>query len=116
MDGDPMTAPGQHAVMEGTHYTYTFVAKELGTYWYHCHESAAEHIQMGMYGAFVILPRGEPNRAYPDTPTFDKQYTFVLSDMQSDIHQQDFDALHNGGTEPNWTQYHPNYFFINGKV
>src|SRR5690349_2654836 len=47
MDGDPMTAPGGHAVMQGTSYTYHFVADQPGTYWYHCHESAAEHIQMG---------------------------------------------------------------------
>ncbi len=117
MDGDPMTAPGQHPVMQGTRFKYTFVAKKPGTYWYHCHESAAEHVQMGMYGAIVILPKGMPNRAYPDTPTFDKQYTFVLSDMSSDMHQQDYNALHvPGSVDPNWTQYRPNYFFINGKV
>jgi len=116
MDGDPMTAPGGHAVMQGTKYTYHFVAQQPGTYWYHCHESAAEHVQMGMYGAFIIRPRGQANVAYPGTPKFDKEYTFVLSDMDSQMHQTDYVGLYQGGDDPNWSQYHPNYFFINGKV
>lgn len=116
MDGDPMTAPGQHPVMQNTRFVYHFVAKEPGTYWYHCHQSTPEHIQMGMYGAFVILPKGDAHRAYPDTPTFDKDYTFVLSDMDGNMHQADYAALHGLGPDPNWGQYHPNYFFINGKV
>ena len=116
MDGDPMTSPMGGPVKEGTRFTYHFVARQPGTYWYHCHESAAEHIQMGMYGAFVILPKGDPHRAYPGTPAFDKQYTFVLSDMDSGLHGQDDANLHQGGDNVNWTQYRPNYFFINGKI
>ncbi|QBD80646.1 multicopper oxidase family protein [Ktedonosporobacter rubrisoli] len=116
MDGDPMTAPGGHAVMQGQAYTYHFVAKYPGTYWYHCHQSAAEHIQMGMYGALIIRPANASNQAYPDTPTFDKEYTFVLSDMDSAMHQTDYDGLYKGGSDPNWTKYQPDYFFINGKT
>lgn len=116
MDGDPMTAPGGHAVMEGTKFLYHFVAQYPGTYYYHCHEGAAEHIQMGMYGALIIRPRGEPNMAYPGTPTFDKEYTFVLGEMDSKGHNQDYATLYQGASEYNWTDYHPNYFFINGKT
>lgn len=120
MDGDPMTAPGGTAVMQGKSYTYHFVADQPGTYWYHCHQGAAEHIQMGMYGAFIILPRGDAHRAYPNTPTFDKQYTLVLSDMDSSIHDADHASLMAANPaaaqEPNWTQYKPDYFFINGNV
>ncbi len=116
MDGDPMTAPGGHPVMQGERYTYHFVAQYAGTYYYHCHVSAAEHIQMGMYGALIIRPRAQANRAYANTPTYDKEYTFVLSEMDSGMHQADYNALHTGGDDPNWTQYHPNYFFINGKA
>lgn len=115
-DGDPMTAPGGHGVMQGQRFIYHFVAQYAGTYWYHCHVEAAEHIQMGMYGAIIVRPRGEPNRAYEGTPTFDKEYTFVLSDMQSDAHQIDYNHLYHNGTDFNWTNYHPNYFLINGKA
>lgn len=116
MDGDPMTAAGGHAVMQGQTMLYHFVAKYSGTYYYHCHESAAEHIQMGMYGALVIRPRGHANQAYIGTPTFNKDYTFVLSDMDSAGHQQDYNNLYKGGDDVNWTNYRANYFLINGKA
>jgi FtsP/CotA-like multicopper oxidase with cupredoxin domain len=116
MDGDPMTAPGGHSILQGSTYLYHFVAKYPGTYYYHCHSSAAEHIQMGMYGALVIRPRGQSNVAYPGTPAFNKEYTFVLSDMDSAQHNQDYNNLHSGGTDVNWTQYQPDYFLINGKA
>jgi FtsP/CotA-like multicopper oxidase with cupredoxin domain len=116
MDGDPMTAPGGHAVMQGQRYTYHFVAQHAGTYYYHCHEAAAEHIQMGMYGALIIRPRGEPNRAYTNTPVFDKEYTFVLSEMDSVGHNIDYGNLYKGGEDMNWNNYKANYFLINGKA
>jgi FtsP/CotA-like multicopper oxidase with cupredoxin domain len=115
MDGDPMTATGGHSVLQGQRYTYHFVAQQAGTYWYHCHEGAPEHIQMGMYGALIIRPQGQPNMAYAGTPKFDKESTFVLSEMDSVMHATDFKGLYHGGDDPNWAQYHPNYFFINGK-
>jgi hypothetical protein len=39
-----------------TQYTYYFRAVHSGTYMYHCHVVASEHVQMGMYGAMVIRP------------------------------------------------------------
>jgi FtsP/CotA-like multicopper oxidase with cupredoxin domain len=115
-DGDPMTAPGGQGVMQGDSYTYHFVATDAGTYWYHCHVNAAEHIQMGMYGALIVQPRGEPMRAYAGTPTFDKEYTFVLSDMDSNAHAITYKHITASGAAFNWTQYRPNYFLINGKA
>ncbi len=136
-DGDPMTAPPrtangdiittpaaedsgiqpiQGAVQEGQRFTYHFVANYPGTYWYHCHMDVQEHVQMGMYGAFVIQPAGDSSRAYIDTPTFDKQYTFVLSEMDSVGHQIDHDNIYNNGPSMNWTHYKPDYFLLNGKA
>jgi len=36
--------------------TYYFAPEHPGTYMYHCHVEASEHVQMGMYGALVIYP------------------------------------------------------------
>lgn len=36
--------------------TYYFLPEHPGTYMYHCHVEASEHVQMGMYGALVIYP------------------------------------------------------------
>lgn len=114
-DGDPMTMPGEQAVMDGKSYTYHFVANYAGTYYYHCHQAITEHMQMGMYGAIVVMPKNAPNQAYSNTPTFDKQYTFVLSEFDSQEHEADKQALKGNGDEPEWGDYKPNYFMINGK-
>jgi manganese oxidase len=37
--------------------TYYFKAPHAGTYKYHCHVEASEHVQMGMYGALIIRPQ-----------------------------------------------------------
>ena len=115
-DGDPMTAPGGHGVTQGSSYTYHFLASTAGTYWYHCHVQAAEHIQMGMYGALIIRPRGQPNRAYANTPAFDKEYTFVLSELDSNAHQVTYNHIYQNSPVFNWTRYQPDYFLINGKA
>lgn len=115
-DGDPMTTPGGHGVMQDDSYTYHFVATQAGTYWYHCHVKAAEHIQMGMYGAFIVRPRGQARRAYANTPVFDKEYTFVLSEMDSKAHDTEYKDTYQNGPDFNWTHYLPDYFLINGKA
>jgi FtsP/CotA-like multicopper oxidase with cupredoxin domain len=37
--------------------TYYYNAKDAGTYMYHCHVEAAEHLQMGMVGNLYVRPR-----------------------------------------------------------
>jgi FtsP/CotA-like multicopper oxidase with cupredoxin domain len=37
--------------------TYYYNAKDAGTYMYHCHVEAAEHMQMGMLGNLYVRPR-----------------------------------------------------------
>lgn len=36
--------------------TYFLDMEHPGTYMYHCHVEASEHVQMGMYGALVVYP------------------------------------------------------------
>jgi FtsP/CotA-like multicopper oxidase with cupredoxin domain len=40
----------------GSFFDYYYVAPEPGTYIYHCHFEATEHMQMGMLGQLYILP------------------------------------------------------------
>ena len=44
--------------------TYYYNAKDAGTYMYHCHVEAAEHMQMGMLGNLFVRPR---QNKLPDT-------------------------------------------------
>ncbi len=41
----------------GATLTYYYNAKDAGTYMYHCHVEATEHMQMGMLGNLFVHPR-----------------------------------------------------------
>ena len=56
MDGVPDMS--QREVQPGESFTYEFVAKKPGTYWYHCHVQDHIHPLMGLAGMFIV----EPNR------------------------------------------------------
>jgi FtsP/CotA-like multicopper oxidase with cupredoxin domain len=43
--------------LEGSTMTYYYKQYEPGTYIYHCHVEAAEHMQMGMLGNLYVRPR-----------------------------------------------------------
>ena len=71
MDGSP-GFNGFVAITPGQTYTYRFVLRQAGTYWYHSHSGGQE--QAGMYGAIVIEPAaGEKVAAHHD-------YVVLLSD------------------------------------
>jgi len=52
-DGEPESTFG---VNMGGSVTYYYNIKEPGTYLYHCHVEAAEHMQMGMLGNLYVHP------------------------------------------------------------
>jgi len=45
------------AINMGATLTYYYLAKDAGTYMYHCHVEATEHMQMGMLGNLFVHPR-----------------------------------------------------------
>jgi len=45
------------AINMGASLTYYYNAKDAGTYMYHCHVEAPEHMQMGMLGNLYVRPR-----------------------------------------------------------
>ena len=64
IDGFPETSFGvpmwMDPQMKPPAATYFFQPEHPGTYMYHCHVEASEHVQMGMYGAVVIYPSWQP--------------------------------------------------------
>jgi FtsP/CotA-like multicopper oxidase with cupredoxin domain len=52
-DGEPMASL---AINMGSSLTYYYVAPDPGTYMYHCHVEATEHIQMGMVANLWVTP------------------------------------------------------------
>ncbi len=59
---DGVAGVTQDAVLPGGRYVYRFRAKQVGTFWYHTHQSSSEEVRRGLFGAFVIEPRRAPDR------------------------------------------------------
>ena len=63
----------QQALAPGQTYTYEFVVKDPGTYWYHSHQDTEHQVPKGLYGALVVLPR--------QGPTYDRDYAVAVGDL-----------------------------------
>lgn len=60
VDGFPETSFGIPVTPVGAkksvNATYFYQPTDPGSFMYHCHQEASEHIQMGMYGALIVYP------------------------------------------------------------
>ncbi len=85
MDGVPGT-PG--VVLPGESFTYEFDAEPFGLHLYHCHVAPlARHIAKGLYGAFIIDPKG-------GRPAVDHEFVMVMSGFDIDFdNANDFYAV-----------------------
>jgi FtsP/CotA-like multicopper oxidase with cupredoxin domain len=118
--------------------TYTFKATQPGTYSYYSGTQPELQIQMGLYGAIIVLPPANSAPAgctqgpfslaaiaYDNVNTcYDREYLFQFSEIDSRMHQQALDQV-NACIASNATScpeimvttepYRPNYFLINGR-
>lgn len=110
--------------------SYSFVAGKPGTYAYYSGTRPDLQIEMGMYGALIVLPASAPSgctkgpysnaaSAYDHPATcYDREYLFQFAEMDSRIHQDAEAAVLAGATGPASVKtepYQPNYFLINGR-
>lgn len=66
-----------HGIKPKGHFEYRFKIRQNGTYWYHAHSRGQE--QDGLYGAFVVYPKGKmPVAQHEQT---DRDYVVMLSDF-----------------------------------
>jgi FtsP/CotA-like multicopper oxidase with cupredoxin domain len=114
---------------------YYWYADKPGTFMWHCHVEASEHISMGMYGALIVRPKKAGTvygGAYNDA--YDREYVWMLSDVDSvsrDAIQSDFNPAALAGTpaDPavtgenpvdivnyNFADYQADYWMINGRA
>jgi FtsP/CotA-like multicopper oxidase with cupredoxin domain len=149
--GMPATATGgvqgltaQEAV-PGTTITYTFTPTQPGTYAYYSGSRPELQVEMGLYGALIVLPSapvsgaactnyslrsingavgGQDYRlttsafANPQT-CYDREFLFQFGEMDSDIHTAALACVNAGAAcsqiDVVTDPYHPNYFLINGR-
>lgn len=98
MDGIPDVT--QPPIKPGETFTYEFVAKPAGTYWYHSHYKSDKQISIGLSGAFII----EPKQRIP-LPTIDR--VLMLNEWRI-VGNQTYAAMPASNMDGN-------YFTINGK-
>jgi len=106
----------------GGSVTYTFTASEPGTYQYHSGTQPDLQVEMGLYGALIVEPAapaaGCTASAYAHGATcFDREYLFLLSEVDIDIHQAaELQASGPGPIEVITEPYVSEYWLINGRA
>jgi FtsP/CotA-like multicopper oxidase with cupredoxin domain len=131
----------QEAAPGGT-VTYTFTANKAGTYAYYSGTQPELQIEMGLYGALIVLPNLAmdaacapsirtgadqtyrlANAAYDHPQTcYDREYLFQFAEADSRIHraaEEQVQACAAGKCAPAVVvatdPYVPNYFLVNGR-
>ena len=106
----------QEAQPGGSAVTYSFVASQAGTYLYHSGTNPALQVDMGLVGALIVRPAAT-GQAYPQPGTrFDREYLFLLSEMDPAIHARVYDQVMAGlPVAVDTTAFRPTLWFINGR-
>jgi FtsP/CotA-like multicopper oxidase with cupredoxin domain len=113
----------------GSTITYYYMLDDPGTYMYHCHVEATEHMQMGMLGNLYVRPEQNhaPAQTFPNgwnhapgmtyayndfdgSTYYDAEYAIQLASFDSDFH----DASESVAPLP-FAEMRPKYAMINGR-
>ncbi len=106
MDGVPGVT--QDPIPVGGRFTYDFIVRDAGTYWYHPHINSAAQVGWGMYGPLVVE---DPN----DPAVFGNDLVLMLSDMSLDENGQ-FLPADQGGAFSDLFGREGEVLLVNGKV
>ncbi|GAB1269061.1 multicopper oxidase CueO [Aurantivibrio infirmus] len=106
MDGVPNVT--QDSISPGEKFTYEFIVKDAGTFWYHPHINTAAQVGWGMYGPIVIE---DPN----DPEIFGDELVVILSDM-SVRENGELVPADQGGDIANLLGREGEVLLVNGKV
>jgi FtsP/CotA-like multicopper oxidase with cupredoxin domain len=92
-DGEPMATVG---IFPGASFSFYYKVPAPGTYAYHCHVEATEHMQMGMLGSLSVAPLqdgqslgGFTQFAYNDgdgTTGYDVEFPILITGFDPDFH------------------------------
>jgi FtsP/CotA-like multicopper oxidase with cupredoxin domain len=101
----------------GGSVTYTFTAGQPGTYQYHSGTRPDLQVEMGLYGALIVRPAVD-GCAYEHLATcFDREYLFLLSEIDLQVHQAAEDQASGSGLIDIGTgSFNSEYWLINGRA
>ncbi len=97
----------------GASVTYSFIAREPGTYLYHSGTRPELQVEMGLVGALVVRPK-EAKHAYDHPATaFDHEYLFLLTELAPELHALVEQGMYNASIDE--SVYRPVAWAINGR-
>ncbi|MFT3954420.1 MAG: multicopper oxidase domain-containing protein [Piscinibacter sp.] len=103
-DGVPQASA---TVQMGSTFTYYYKVNDPGTFMWHCHVEATEHMEMGMLGMLNVLPRQDGtariDAAYDSVKTFS---TFAYNDGDGSTGYDKAFSLQLGGVDSNFHELH----------
>jgi FtsP/CotA-like multicopper oxidase with cupredoxin domain len=112
----------------GAQITYSFIASRPGTFHYASASRPDLQLEMGLVGGFIVRPTMGADHAYDVAESkFDREFMFLLSEMDTLVHDMVEDALNTGQSiddvydyegrniNQRLANYFPNYWFINGR-
>jgi FtsP/CotA-like multicopper oxidase with cupredoxin domain len=110
----------------GGSVTYTFTPNEPGTYEYHSGTRPDLQVEMGLYGAIVVRPNspttvcatigGQMAYDHPGA-CFDREYLFLLSEIDLQVHQAAEDQVSGPGPIDIGTgEFSSEYWLLNGRA
>ena len=105
MDGVPDVS--QPEVKQGESFTYDFVVRDAGLYWYHPHVMSAAQVGFGLYGALLVEDPA-------DGVDVADQVTLVLSDISFDAKGQ-LEPADSGGSAGMVFGREGDYLLVNGR-
>jgi hypothetical protein len=111
--GGDLLSLAKTASASGGSVTYSFVASRPGTFLYHSGTETDIQVPMGLFGAIVVRPAGHPDWLYSDSKTAfnpNREYITLLSEVDPLL-----SAAMETGNPFNASNYHPRYWFINGR-
>jgi FtsP/CotA-like multicopper oxidase with cupredoxin domain len=105
MDGVPEIS--QPEVKKGESFTYDFVVRDAGLYWYHPHVMSAAQVGFGLYGALLVEDPA-------DGVNVEDQVTLVLSDIGFDAKGK-LEPADSGGSAGMVFGREGDYVLVNGR-
>ena len=99
----------QEPIPPGGSFSYEFVTRQAGTFFYHSHHEVDRQQALGLYGALIIDPRSAlVPRTPPAAPAYDRELVVQLQEW----------TFKDGYTYPAMPMEGalPNFFTINGKA
>jgi FtsP/CotA-like multicopper oxidase with cupredoxin domain len=106
MDGVPVIS--QPEVETGGTFTYDFVLRDAGLYWYHPHVMSAAQVGFGLYGALLVDDPADPVGVAD-------QLTIVLSDIGFD-RRGELEPADSGGPAGMVFGREGAYVLVNGRI